>query len=302
MAKKTEATKFIGMTEDEARTYLEGLRWPNGPVCPHCGSENAYRLNGKATRPGVCKCRNPECRKQFTVTVGTIFEDSHIPLSKWVAAFYMVCCSKKGVSALQIMRMLSIGSYKSAWHMVHRIRWAMRQEPLATVLKGTVEADETWVGPRKKGIGHKGWIESKTAVMALIERGGPMRTKVIGRVTKNNLKEALDESVSDEATLMTDELQQYRHVAKRFKDHQSVCHSAGEYSRGDVHCNTCESFFALLKRGIHGTFHHVGKKHLHRYADEFSFRWNHRTVTDAQRTEAALRTAPGKRLIYRQFI
>ncbi|RIK68239.1 MAG: IS1595 family transposase [Planctomycetota bacterium] len=289
---------FMALTEDEARAYLESIRWPDGPVCPHCDSREVTRLQGKATRPGVIKCKS--CRKQFTVTVGSIFERSHISCSNWVRAFYMVCCSKKGVSALQLQRMLGLGSYKTAWFMVHRIRWAMRQEPLKAILKGVVEADETWVGPRKRRPdGHNNWQENKTPVVALIQRDGPMRVRVLNRVTKENLKMALDEAVHDDATLMTDQLQAYRKITKRFKAHKTVDHSRGEYARGDVHCNTAESFFSLLKRGIHGTFHHVGRQHLHRYADEFAFRWNHRKTTDAERTEAALRTAPGKRLKYK---
>ncbi|MCH9033491.1 MAG: IS1595 family transposase [Planctomycetes bacterium] len=292
--------KACKLTEDQARQHLESLRWPNGAICVHCGSEDVCKLDGKATRPGVYKCRERGCRRQFTVTVGTIFERSHIPLNKWVMAFCLVCSSKKGISALQLQRMLDLGSYKSAWHMAHRIRHAMQNEPLRTLLGesgGIVEADETWIGPRKRGGGYN-WIENKTAVMALVERNGKMRTRVIGRVTKDNLRTALDDIVDKSATLHTDELQAYKKLGPAFKKHETVCHSKGEYARGDVHCNSAESFFALLKRGIHGTFHAVGKQHLGRYADEFSFRWNHRKVSDGQRTEAALRLAPGCRLTY----
>lgn len=291
-----EASK---LTEDQARTYLEGLRWPDGAVCPHCTSNNAARLNGKATRPGVFKCRERECRKQFTVTVGTIFERSHIPLRKWVLAFHIICASKKGVSALQLQRMLGFKSYKTAWHLAHRIRHAMRQEPLKGLLSGTVEVDETYVGGRKRGVGAGLRPEHKMPVVALVERNGKMRTKVMKRVTTKNLKAAIDEAVDKDSTLMTDELKQYRKIGRQFRGgHQVVRHSVREYSRGEAHVNSAESFFALLKRGIHGAFHHVGKDHLHRYCDEFCFRWNHRTVTDGQRTEAALRLAPGCRLVY----
>jgi transposase-like protein len=285
------------MTENEAREYLEGLRWPDGPICPHCGDKNVAKLNGKATRPGLYKCR--ACRKQSTVTVGTIFEGSHISLKKWVMAFAMICASKKGVSALQLQRMLGLGAYKTAWHMAHRIRHAMQHEPLRGMLNGDVEADETWVGPRKRGTGKGLKIENKTAVMALVQRNGPMRTRVIGRVTKDNLKGALDDMVDKKARLLTDELQTYKKLGRAFEGgHESVCHSKGEYARGDVHCNAAESYFALLKRGIHGAFHHVSKQHLHRYCDEFAFRWNHRKLTDGQRTRAALQLAPGTRLVY----
>ncbi len=287
------------LDEDGAREYLERLRWPNGPICPHCNSDKTAKLNGKATRPGVHKCKNRECRKQFTVTVNTIFHRSHIDLKTWVMAFCLICASKKGISALQLQRMLGLASYKSAWHMAHRIRHAMQNEPLRTILSGTVEADETWVGPRLRGHGKGLKIENKTAVMALVQRDGPMRTRFIGRITRANLKGALDDMVDKTSKLMTDELQMYRTLGPAFEGgHEAVNHSKGEYARGDAHCNTAESYFALLKRGIHGSFHHVSRQHLHRYCDEFAFRWNHRKTTDAARTEAALRLAPGCRLTY----
>ncbi|MHC4698028.1 MAG: IS1595 family transposase [Planctomycetota bacterium] len=285
------------LDEDGAREYLESLRWPDGPRCVHCDSENVARLNGKATRPGVLKCR--ECRKQFTVTVNTIFHRSHIPLTKWVMAFCLICASKKGMSALQLQRMLGLASYQSAWHMAHRIRHAMQNEPLKGLLNGTVEVDETWIGSRVRGKGKGLKIENKTPVVALIQRDGPMRTRVLGRVTRDNLRTAVNDVVDRTAHLMTDERGAYRIIARDYKGHDSVCHTKGEYARGDAHCNTAESYFALLKRGIHGAFHHVGKQHLHRYCDEFAFRWNHRKATDAERTEAALRLAPGCRLLYR---
>lgn len=288
------------LTNETAREYLEKLRWDGQPFCPHCGSLNVAKLNGKATRPGVHKCKDKACRKQFTVTVGTIFEDSHIELRHWVMAFCLVCSSKKGISALQLQRMLGLGSYKSAWHMAHRIRYAMAQQPLKGLLSGTVESDETWIGGKVKA-GRKGpMLENKTAVQALIRRDGPMRARAIGRVTVKNLRASFDELVSNDATLYTDQLQGYKPLARRFAKHESVNHSIGEYSRGDVHVNSAESFFALLKRGVHGTFHHVSKAHLQRYCDEFSFRWNHRETADAERTESALRLAPGCRLNYSQ--
>lgn len=313
------------LDNNSAREYLEKLRWGGEPFCPHCGSLSVTKLQGKSTRPGVHKCKDKNCRKQFTVTVGTIFEDSHIELRHWVMAFSLICSSKKGISALQLQRMLGLGSYKSAWHMAHRIRWAMQNEPMQTILKGTIEMDETYVGgkpprvPRKKhdlkpgenpplprrfgGPGEKlttGRGTKKTPVAALIERGGKMRTKVIDRVTGANLRQAVSEAVDvRESGLMSDEFRTYGSVGRMFhKFHEVVNHSKGEYSRGDAHVNSCESFFALLKRGVHGTFHHVGKQHLQRYADEFAFRWNHRKISDAERTEAALMMAPGCRLQY----
>lgn len=290
-------TQACKLTDDKAREYLEKLRWNGQPFCAHCASLDVTRLNGKATRPGVLKCK--ACRKQFTVTIGTIFERSHIPLKTWIMAFCLVCSSKKGMSAHQLYRMLGLGSYKSAWHMAHRIRHAMRQEPLKGMLTGTVESDETWVGARKRGTGKGLKVENKTAVQALIQRNGGMRARVIHRVTKDNLRQTLDDFVSKDAHLMTDQLQAYKKLGPAFRKHSTVDHSKGEYARGDVHCNSAESFFSLLKRGVHGTFHHVGKQHLQRYCDEFAFRWNHRKTTDAARTEAAIRLAPGARLTYR---
>lgn len=291
-------TEAAELSEDQARKYLEELRWPDGPKCAHCKSANVTRLEGKATRPGVLKCRS--CRKQFTVTVGTIFERSHIPLKRWVMGFCLVCASKKGISSVQLQRMLDLKSYKSAWHMAHRIRHAMNESLGAKKLKGAVESDETWVGPRLRGKGKGLKVENKTAVMALVQRDGDLRTRVIERVTKKNLRQSFDEIVDPKTDLMTDELQAYSSLGKLFRSHQSVKHSAGEYSRGPVHVNNAESFFALLKRGVHGSFHHVGKQHLHPYCDESSFRWNHRKIDDCERVEAALKQTQGKRLFYRK--
>lgn len=293
---------YTGMTEEQARTYLEGLRWPNGPVCPFCSNKKIARFNGESTRPGLMRCR--KCRKQFTVTVRTIFERSHIPLRKWVLAFHLMCCSKKGISALQLQRMLGLRSYKSAWHLAHRVRHAMRSEPLASKLNGVVEVDETYVGGKNKPGSKQGRGTLKTPVVALVERGGSVRTRVVDKVTAATLRPAIMENVAPESTLMTDELNTYRRIGREFKGgHRTVKHGAREYSRREggtsVHCNTAESFFALLKRGLYGTFHHCGKQHLQRYCDEFAFRWDYRDVTDHQRTEAALKAAPGKRLMYR---
>lgn len=296
---------YADLSEEEARGYLEGLRWPNGPVCLFCGNKNIARLNGQKHRKGVLKCR--DCRKQFTVTVDTIFHGSHIPLRKWVRAFHLVCCSKKGISALQLQRMLGLRSYKSAWFLAHRIRHAMRQEPLKTKLNGVVEADETYVGARGKKGSKQGFGTTKTPVMALVQRGGPVRAFVIEKVTTKNLRPAILENVDPDSTLMTDELRAYRRIGREFRGgHYAVKHGAGEYSRRvgslSVNCNAAESFFALLKRGLYGVFHHCSKQHLQKYVDEFSFRWDYRTVSDHARTEAALRAAPGKRLAFKNPI
>jgi transposase-like protein len=300
------------MTEDEARAFIESIRWPEGPVCPHCGSSKCTRLQGKATRPGVLKCNEKGCRKQFTVTVGTIFQGSHIQLRDWVYAFARICASKKGVSALQLQRELNL-QYRSAWFLAHRVRWAMRQEPLRGMLRGIVECDETYVGGKRREpvalwkrnlAKQKGrpipWSQ-KIPVVALVERSGRVHSRAVTDVAAPRLKASIRELVHPSATIMTDEARQYRGLAKEFEGgHKTVNHSAGEYYRhaDGAGINEAESYFALLKRGIYGVFHNVSKQHLQRYCDEFDFRWNHREVTDRERTIAAIRQAPGKRLSY----
>ena len=288
------------MTNEEARALLEALRWPEGPVCPQCGGMNVAALNGKSCRPGLKKCR--PCRKQFTVTVGTIFESSHIPLSDWMFAFQTMCASKKGVSALQLQRMLELGSYESAWFMCHRIRHAM--QTTGGFLKGEVEVDETYVGgkPRKGGEPSKrGRGTSKTPVVALVERGGNVKTRVVADVTAKTLKGAIRESVETTATIITDEFKGYSGIGAEFDGgHKTVNHSAGEYARTDgTNSNTVESYFALIKRGVYGNFHHVSKKHLFRYCAEFEFRWNNRNGGDTLRAMEALKQTSGKRLMYK---
>jgi transposase-like protein len=291
------------LTEDEARETIERIMWPSGPVCPHCGaSDNITKFHGEAHRDGVHKCN--DCYGQFTVTMGTILEDSHIPLRKWLMAFTLMCSAKKGISALQLQRELEFGSYKTAWHMAMRIRHAMSREPMASLLKGTIEVDETYVGgkPRpgsdekaKRGRGTK-----KTPVVALVERDGRVRARKIDRVDGATLKGAIRENVDRSAKIMTDEWAAYHGIGTEFDGgHEIVTHSAGEYARGDAHVNSAESYFALLKRGVIGSFHHISKQHLDRYCDEFSFRWDYRSTSDAERTEVAIRQTQGRRLTYR---
>jgi transposase-like protein len=290
------------LTEDTARQYLENLLWPDGPVCPHCRGQNVTRIQCESTRPGLFLC-NP-CRQQFTVTVGTIFEDSHIPLRSWVMAFQMMCASKKGVSAKQVQRQLGLGSYKSAWFMCHRIRYAMENGPLAKLLNGTVEVDETYVGGKPRpgtGFHKRGRGTSKTPVLALVERKGNIRTRVVGNVTGKTLKDEIRAHVHKSAAIITDEWRSYLGIGKEFAGgHSFVRHNLGEYSVNGINTNTVESFFALLKRGVYGTFHHISKKHLHRYCSEFEFRWNHRGIEDGERMETALKRTAGKRLMYRE--
>ncbi len=299
------------LSEDEARDYFEQIRWPNGRVCPHCGSDKSIKLRGKTVRPGLYKCHGDDCGKQFTATVDTILEDSHLPIRTWLMAFAIMCSSKKGVSALQLQRQLGLGSYRSAWHLAHRIRHAMAKEPMAGLLGssgGIVEVDETYVGgkPRKGRHGRPARIKGgrgtwKPAVVALVERGGHARAFVVPRVDSKNLKAAIRENVDRSATIMTDEFRPYTGIGKEYAGgHRTVHHGIGEYARPDgTTTNTVEGFFALLKRGITGSFHHVSKQHLDRYCDEFSFRWNHRQVTDGERTVEAIKSAEGRRLMYR---
>jgi len=288
--------------EAKARELLESWRWPNGPVCPHChnaGEKTISKLAAQATsqsrvRKGVYFCG--ACRRQFTVTVGTVLERSHVPLSKWLMALSLLCSSKKSLSANQIHRMIGV-TYKTAWFLCHRIRFGMTPQHWAEAkLKGTVEVDETFVGPKAK---------PKSAVVALVERQGLARVKVIASVTQKNLGAALSECVSKEAVVNTDEHPSYKQPLKQWKAHQAVNHSHGEYQRlnpdgSRASTNTAESFFSLLKRAIIGAWHHISREHLPRYANEFAFRWNTRHDTDGQRLEIFARWTEGKRLTYRQ--
>ena len=289
--------------EDKARELLEEMRWgQSGAVCPRCGGADPYKLTPKATsekpgRKGLYKCR--ACRKQFTATVGTIFEDSHIPLSKWMLAIHLIAASKKGMSAHQLHRMLGI-TYKSAWFMAHRLRYCMTQEPIASKLKGIVEADETYIGGRRK-TGKKGFSRNgKTPVVALVECGGRVRAMVMPKVQAHEIKAHILANVEQDVRLMTDESPLYNEVGKELASHETVKHSIKEYARGDVHTNTVEGFFSLLKRGITGIYHHVGTGHVHRYVDEFAFRYDTRKMTDAERAELTVQGAEGKRLTYKQ--
>jgi len=293
------------MTEDEARSILEGIRWGKEPICPHCGSFNVTRLKSdmkKSTRDGVLQCNESACRKQFSVSVGTIMEDSHITLRQWVQAFNLMCASKKGISALQLQRELGLGSYRSAWHLAHRIREAMKSEPLAGALKGIVEVDETYIGGKpRKGTGivnKRGRGTKKQPVMLLVERNGKAYSKPVEFVNAKTLKGAIKEMVNKDSTIMTDEWKSYTGIGKDFKGgHKVVNHNQGEYVNGNAYTNTAESYFALLKRGVHGTFHHISKKHLAKYCNEFSFRWDNNKVTDGARTENAIKGFEGKRLM-----
>jgi transposase-like protein len=303
------------LTDAEARQYLENLLWPNGPICPHCKSDDCTRLHGKAHRPGCVQCN--DCRKQFSVTVGTVMERSKVSLSRWLMAFHLMCSSKKGFSALQLQRNLELGSYKTAWFMFHRVRHAMEFGPLAVAFSGTVEVDESYVGgkPRKQNklgvpAGHKpgtrgpGRGTKKAPIIVLVERDGRARSKPIERVDTETLHKEILCLADQGAAILTDEWKSYRGIGKYFEGgHHTVHHSNYEYARRtedgfSVNVNTAESFFALVKRGHYGVYHQMSKKHLHRYCAEFEFRWNHRKTNDSARTEAALKQVQGKRLMY----
>jgi len=290
-------------TDEDARAYWESVHWPSGAVCPHCKNADAKRIwkvtpnEKKKIRAGLYLCA--ECNKQFTATIGTIFEDSHIPLRKWLIAWYMICSSKKGISSLQLQRNLGLGSYRTALFMAHRIRYSLQEPEFKDKLSGTIEADETYVGGKTRGKGRH-FMGNKVPVVSLVERGGRVRSQVMRHVTGKNLKEVLKSNVEPSATIMTDDFPAYRKATKDFASHQAVNHSAKEYVRGLAHTNGVEGFFSLLKRGVMGTFHHISEHHLPLYLAEFDHRHNTRFISDGERTVIGLKKSIGKRLTYRQ--
>jgi transposase-like protein len=293
-----------------AREYLEIVLWPQGPVCPRCGvmGDRITKLTGKSTRPGVYNCK--DCRKPFSVTVGTIMERSHIPLSKWVLATRLMAASKKGMSAHQLHRMLNT-SYEAAWFLFHRLREAADDIDETGPLGGAnkvVEADETYIGGKEankhagkpQGVG--GGPGGKMPVVSLVERDGRTKSSHVANVTAANLRPILVKHADRKSHLMTDDSRVYPSIGDEYAGHSSVNHSAEEYVRlgGFAHTITVESHFALLRRGIYGTFHNISEAHLHRYLAEFDFRANTRDMTDGERAAALLAGAKGKRLLYRQ--
>lgn len=313
----TNLTDPIFNNEDAARAHFEAIRWPNGPWCPHCGNadeDEIVKLTSKAHRAGLYQCR--ECREQFTVTVGTVMESSHLPLHKWALAFFLMASSKKGVSAHQLMRTLGIGSYRTAWFLCHRIREAMKEvhsEPMGGSGK-IIEADETYYGkletprPRNKHSppptkGGKSGGAQKRAIFGLVERGGKVRTFHIHRATANEVREIIVKTVSRKSELHTDESKIYTELGSEFAAHKTINHTSGEYVRGRVHTNTVENVWSVFKRGMKGIYQHCGEAHLHRYLAEFDFRYNRRSklgISDAERAADAVRGAAGKRLMYQQ--
>jgi transposase-like protein len=292
--------------EEAAFAYLEGILWPTGPVCPHCGViDRAYKIKAnpeKRVRLGLWKCA--ECRKQYTVKVGTVFEHGRIPLHLMLQATYLMCSSKKGVSAHQLHRALEI-TYKTAWFLAHRIREAMREGKVPGGLGGAnkvVEADETFVGGKAKNAKRGKPVPKKEAVFALVERDGRVSSHHVVAVNARTLRPVLMTHVDRKSYLMTDEAGQYKRMGMEFAGHGSVNHSIDEYVRGKFwHTNTVEGYFSVLKRGIGGTYQHVSQQHLKRYLGEFDFRYNYRVglgVDDQKRTETALAGIVGKRLTY----
>lgn len=309
---------------DEAAAFehVEDMLWADGPVCPHCGVvDSAYRLTGVRTKPskkhpegkerhGLWKCR--ECRKQFTVRKGTIFEESHIPLHLWLQAIHLMVSSKKGISSHQLHRVLGI-TYKSAWFLTHRIRECMRSGDLAPMGGGggAVEVDETFIGKEPGVTKHKNarGVHHKMKMLTLVDRNsGRAKSVVIDDMKRSTLIPILRENIAKEAVIYTDEAKQYSELSKDFADHDFTTHSKGEYVRREkpqVHTNTVEGFYSIFKRGMKGVYQHCGKQHLHRYAAEFDFRYNNRVangINDQERAEIALSQVVGKRVLYRDSL
>lgn len=332
-----DLTNPIFTDEDAAWAHYEATVWPNGPICAKCGSvNNATRLQNKTTRRtrklkdgttkevewtrrGVHRCKDKDCGAQFTATVGTVFEDSHIPMHKWLMGVHLICASKKGMSAVQFQRMLGFKSYRTAWFMLHRIREAMAERGALPPLGGEgtggiVEADETYYGKvenpseyttkgerfRRSKAG-KG-PSNKRAVVALIERGGKARVFHVATANRASVERIVRDNVEKSARLHTDESRLYGRVGAEFSAHERVRHSAGEYVRGDVHTNTAEGFFGLFKKSMAAVYQHCDEKYLHRYLSEYEFRFNTRTklgFTDKERATLATKRAVGKRLTLR---
>ena len=294
---------------NKAREHLEAIRWPDGPICPHCGVvDNAHKITakkkGKGARPGLWACG--DCRKQFTVTVGTLFERSKVPLNKWLYATHLLSASKKGISAHQLHRMLGV-TYKTAWFMFHRIREGMQDsDPGPMGGRGKiVEADETYHGPSGYNLKPEGWelkkgMGNKYKVITLVERGGRARSLKVDTMNLKTVREFLVTNASRDSVLSTDESGLYKGVGREFARHFTVNHGKGQYAKGYASTNTVEGYFSIFKRGMKGVYQHCGEKHLQRYLYEFDFRYSHRKISDFERADIALKGIEGKRLTYRR--
>jgi transposase-like protein len=295
-----DLTNPIFTDANKAREHLEAVNWPDGPECPHCGEcRNVHRLQGKSHRAGLIQCNS--CLKNFTVTVGTVFERSKVPLNKWMLATYLMSSSKKGMSAHQIHRMLGV-TYKTAWFMCHRIREAMDQDsgPLGGSPEKIIEADETYVGGKSENRAFES-IPVKQIVVTLVERDGRARSFHVANAHAGTIRPLLFQHADRLSSLMTDDNKAYVKAGQHFWAHETVVHSSKQYTKkGGWHTNTVENFFSIFKRGIIGVYHHVSEAHLGRYAREFDFRYNHRSISDSERSDQLLRGIVGKRLMYRR--
>ena len=300
-------TDKIFHNEDAARVHFERIRWPDGRVCPHCGTvDNSTLLKGKSTRPGLYKCK--DCRKPFTATMGTLYERSHIPLHKWLLATHLMVSSKKGISAMQLHRNLGFGSYRTAWFMAHRIREAMRSSDTTPMGSGggDVFADETYFGRDPDRRRSRMPIRNMNQILTLVDRTTGRSTSLVfdGTLSAKKVLPVLKANIAKEARLLTDDGRHYRAAGKAFADHRFVAHSRGEYvNREDrsITTNQIEGFFAIFKRGMRGIYQHCGKQHLHRYLQEFDFRYTNRAATgcdDTERTRRCIAGTVGRRLMY----
>jgi transposase-like protein len=296
-----DLTNPVFTNEDKAREFLEASQWPDGPVCPFCSQlVTVVKLGGESMGPGWYYCSN--CQDKFTVRVGTLMERSHIPMHKWLLASHLIVASKKGISALQLSRMLGI-TYKSSWFMCHRIREGMtpaNPSPIGGESK-VVEVDETFIGGKSKNRAYAKKEPKKAAVMTLVERNGDSRSFHVANVKAKTHREKVVTTVGRKSHLMTDELASYEKVGREFKNHDTVCHSANEFVRlgSFIHTNTAECRFSLMKRAVFGTHHSISEAHLPRYLAEWDFKWNTRTISDGERAAIALKGIEGKRLTYR---
>jgi transposase-like protein len=281
-----------------ARKHLEALRWGDTPECPHCESADVTRLEGKKHRDGLLQCNT--CREQFTVTVGTVFERSKVPLNKWLLCNHLLVSSKKGISAHQIHRMLGV-TYKTAWFMCHRLREAMKptgEPPLGGPGK-IVESDEAFVGGKQSRRAYRK-VAPKKKVVALVERDGRARSFHVANIHANTVRSALVTNIDRASTLMTDDALIYKAVGREFAGHHALLHASRHYAKGEVHSNTAENFFSILKRGVIGTYHHWSEAHIHRYLAEFDFRYSTKDISDGERADKSLMGIAGKRLTYRR--